>query len=157
MRKKEIIELAKELYLTPDEQGSHEYTLREIATEIRQKNDRKIHFATIGAWSEKYGWKKLWENGVRAGIIKEIKGKGEQEEKITEAISKKKQESAEDNSKLKVKAIEILLKSEISVSEAIKLYEITTRKEQEDLGFVSPVETLAEKILKKLLEKLNVS
>ena len=35
--KEEIIEYAKELYLTPNEEGKHQYSLREISTKIQQK------------------------------------------------------------------------------------------------------------------------
>ena len=146
----ELIEYTKNLYLTPDADGSHLYSSRDISTQIRQKLDKSIHHSTITNWAKEYGWEKMWEQGVRAGVMKDIKG-GEQD--LVNAISVKKQESAETNAALKMKAANILINSEISVSEAIKLYEITTRKEQEDLGIVSPMEALAERILERLLKR----
>lgn len=150
MNKEEIIEFAKELYLTPDEEGKHRYSLRDISAKIQQKFSKSINNSTISIWSDKFGWKKLWDSGVRAGIIKGLEGKGGQDEKIEEAISNRRQGSAEDNTKIKEKVVEVLLNSNFTVSEAIKLYEITTRKEQEDLGLISANELLAEKILSKL-------
>ena len=146
----EVTEYAKNLYLTPDADGSHLYSCRDIATQIRQKLDKSIHHSTIANWTKEYGWEKLWEQGIRAGVMKDIKG-GEQE--LINAISVKKQESAEANAALKMKAVEVLKKSDITANEAIKLYEITTRKEQEDLGIVSPTEALAERILERLLKR----
>ena len=152
MRRKdiELIEYAKNLYLTPDVDGSHMYSSRDISTEIKQKLNKNVSYSTITNWAKNYGWEKLWEQGVRAGVMKDIKG-GEQD--LINAISVKKQKAAETNATLKMKAANILINSEISVSEAIKLYEITTRKEQEDLGIVSPTEALAERILERLLKR----
>ena len=47
----EIIEYAKELYLTPNEEGKHQYSLREISTKIQQK---------FNYVCEDKGFKKVW-------------------------------------------------------------------------------------------------
>ncbi|MGC9100866.1 MAG: hypothetical protein ACP5HC_06380 [Caldisericum sp.] len=90
----EVLEFAKELYLTPDEQGGHKYSLRDISTAIRQKFDKVIHFATIGNWAKKYGWDKLWEQATKEGITRAVKTDQNKtlEEQFKEAIAKRKEQ-----------------------------------------------------------------
>ncbi|MEM3541176.1 MAG: hypothetical protein QXF86_03100, partial [Candidatus Bilamarchaeaceae archaeon] len=84
----EIIEYAKELYLTPDADGRHKYSFRDIATKMRQKFDKDIHFETIRRWALRFGWDKLWEQAVREGITEAITESSQKtkEEQIKEAI-----------------------------------------------------------------------
>lgn len=81
MKKQKVIEFAKNLFLTPDDEGKYAYTYGEISTEIQQKFNKSIDYSTIVLWSEKFAWKKLCED-----------------------ISKNKQEAAVLNTTLKCKA-----------------------------------------------------
>ena len=69
-RKEEILEFAKELYLTPDEAGNHRHSLQDICDEIKRKLNDNYTKATILNWARKYGWDKLWEQAVKEGITR---------------------------------------------------------------------------------------
>jgi len=91
--KEDIIAFVKELFLTPDEQGNHKYSLRDISTEVLQKFHNKIDPKTILNWAEKYGWKQLWEEGVRQGVTEAIakeESDKSKEEQFIDAIAKAK-------------------------------------------------------------------
>lgn len=85
--KENIIEYAKNLYLTYDDKGNRKYSLREIEKEITQKLHKKISFKTIKNYADKYGWEKLLQQGKNIGTQKAITEKMEKEETIKEAIS----------------------------------------------------------------------
>lgn len=94
--KETIIEFAKELYLTPNEQGTHRYSLRDISTEIQQKFNKAINYSTISLWASKDGWDKLWEQAVKEGITEAVSGKIDKnktlDEQYREAIAKRNRE-----------------------------------------------------------------
>ena len=93
--KEAIIEYAKELYLTPNEQGNHRYSLRDISTEVQQKFNKAVNYSTISLWASKEGWDKLWEEGVRQGLTEALakqESDKTKEEQFKEAIAKHKQD-----------------------------------------------------------------
>jgi hypothetical protein len=93
-KNEEVLELAKELYLTPDEQGGHKYSLRAICTEIAQKLHKNIAPNTVLNWAKKYGWDKLWEQAAKEGITRAVKIDENKtlEEQYKEAIAKRKEQ-----------------------------------------------------------------
>jgi hypothetical protein len=93
-KNEEVLEYAKELYLTPDEQGGHKYSLQEIATALQQKYNEDINKSTILRWAKKYGWDKLWEQAVKEGITRAVKVDKNKtlEEQYKEAIAKRKEQ-----------------------------------------------------------------
>jgi 6-phosphofructokinase len=90
----EVLEFVKEKYLTPDEQGGHKYSLRDICAAVRQKFDKSLTPQTILNWARKYGWDKLWEQAVKEGITRAVKTDKSKtlEEQYREAIAKKKEQ-----------------------------------------------------------------
>jgi hypothetical protein len=79
--------------LTPNKEGSHKYSLRDIVSEIRQRFDIELTAQTILNWAEKYGWKALFEEGVKQGIIDVIANQDSdksKEEQFIDAIAKAK-------------------------------------------------------------------
>jgi len=127
----EIIELAKELYLTPDVNGNHKYSLREISAEIQQKFSKDIHNTTILNWAKKYGWDKLWEEGVRYGITEAIakqESNKTKEEQFREAITKvTKDKTTMDINLMKLAYKFILENGFSSVEEARRVYETASK------------------------------
>lgn len=128
-----ILEYAKELYLTPDEEGNHKYSLQNIVDLIRQKFDKKFTRETIRRWAEKYGWKTLWEEAVRKGLTQAIKAeyaKGkdkdkELDEKYEELIAKKKRDDFLRATQLKILGFKYIQEHGFSsVSDALKAIEI---------------------------------
>jgi hypothetical protein len=93
-KNEEILELAKELYLTPDEQGGHKYSLQEVATILQRKCNADINKSTVLRWAKKYGWDKLWEQAVKEGITRAVKIDENKtlEEQYKEAIAKRKEQ-----------------------------------------------------------------
>ena len=132
--KEEIIEYAKELYLTPDEEGNHRYSLRDISTEIQQKFNTNIHYTTIRAWIKKYGWDKVWDEGVRYGVAELIAKKDEKktkEEQFKEQIGKVKSNKAlMDINIIKLAYKHIMENGFQSTAEAIKAYDSATKSLQ---------------------------
>jgi len=110
--KEAIIEFAKELYLTPNEQGNHKYSLRDICSEILQKFYKNLTAPTILEWSKRYGWDKLWAEGVRQGITeavaKEISDKKTKEEQFVEAIANKKRQDFTMDTNIKIWAYNLI-------------------------------------------------
>ena len=97
IKKTEMIEEAKSLFLTPDEKGNRKYSLRAIATLLRQKYTCNIHHETIRRWAERYGWMILWEEAIKKGIVaaavEKEKAKEQRIDEIyKEAIARRKKE-----------------------------------------------------------------
>jgi len=131
---KEVIEFAKELFLTPDENGNHKYSFRKISAEIQQKFSRKIDNATIVKWAQKFGWNKLWNEGVRYGITEAIakqESDKSKEEQFIEQIAKiKKDKTIMDMNILKLSYKFIIENGFTSIYEALKAYETASKNLQ---------------------------
>ena len=127
-RKKEaIVEFAKELFLTPNEQGKHRYSLRDITDEIKQKLNKSLTRTTILNWSRKYGWDKLWEEGVREGITEVLakeQSEKTKEEQFKEAIANKKQQDFTMSTNLKVLAYKFIKEHKFTtIYEALRAFD----------------------------------
>jgi hypothetical protein len=134
-KNEEIFEYAKELYLTPDERGNHKYSLRDISAEIQRKFSKSINNSTISIWARKYGWDKLWDEGVREGIT-ELIAKQEsdksKEEQFKEAIAKAKRNDFIIASNLKTLGYQYIKEHGFdSVMEALKAIETGMRYTQD--------------------------
>jgi len=93
----EVKEYAKELYLTPDDKGRHKYSLRQIATKIQQRFNKKVNYSTISLWAQNEGWQNLWEEAYKIGATEGLKDK-EQVNEINQKIieERKKKQSTEE-------------------------------------------------------------
>jgi hypothetical protein len=132
--KEELIEYAKELYLTPDEYGNHLYSLREITQKIRQKFDKNLTAQTILNWVKKYGWDKVWEEGVRYGVtelIAKVKEDKLKEEQFKEQIGKVKRNNAVMDINIRKLAYKHIMENGFqNTTEAIRAYEVATKSLQ---------------------------
>ena len=159
-RKEQIIEFAKELYLTPDSSGKHEYSLQNICEEIKQKFNKTFTRTTILNWAERYGWKQLWNQAVREGITQAIaKEKADKEktkeEQFQERIAEAKKNDFIMNTNLKVLAYKFIKEHGFtSVGEALKAFEIGMRNTQDlaDMSNGEQAQNLADFLLKNLKE-----
>lgn len=96
-----VIEYAKELYLTPKPDGGHLYTLRQIAEMVGKQFPDLSHIpdhTTIHNWTKRKSitgrtWRQLWNEGTIKGVIdanddiKEINAAQSQEEEIADKIA----------------------------------------------------------------------
>lgn len=123
----EIIEYAKELFLTPDEAGNHKYSFRKIATELQRHFNINIHYATIQRWSERFGWEKLWNEGIRYGITEAIakqESDKSKEEQLKEQIAKIKRDKTIMDMNIMILAYKFIIENGFtSIQEALKAYE----------------------------------
>ena len=131
---KDIIDFAKELFLTPDENGNHKYSFRKIATELQRHFNVNIHYSTIQRWSERFGWEKLWNEGVRYGITEAIakqESDKSKEEQFIEQIAKiKKDKTIMDMNILKLSYKFIIENGFTSIQSALKAYETASKNLQ---------------------------
>lgn len=128
--KEPILEFAKELYLTPNEQGNHKYSLQNICDKILQKFNKSLTRPTILNWSRKYGWDKLWDESFKRGITKDFKSDEDKalDEKYQEAIAKAKREDFLMATNLKIWAYNFIKNEGFSnTSEALKAIEAGMR------------------------------
>ena len=132
--KEEIIEYAKELYLTPNKDGNHQYSLREISTKIQQKFNTEVHYTTILNWIKKHDWERIWDEGVRYGVAELIaKSKEEKtkEEQFKEQIGKVKSNKAIMDINIIKLAYNFIIENGFqSTAEAIRAYETATKSLQ---------------------------
>jgi hypothetical protein len=139
----EIIELAKELYLTPDMNGNHKYSLRDIARECEQKVNRKLPHTTIMKWVRKYGWDKIWEEGIRYGItavIAKQESNQTKEEQFKEAIAQITHERISMDMDLIRFSHEYIIKRGFSsVEEARRVYE-TASKDLQTIEYLKKID-----------------
>lgn len=83
----EIIEYAKELYLTVDEKGNRVYSFQKIVDLIRQRFDVKLTKQTVKNWADRYGWHRLLQQAIVVSAYDE-ESKRETEATITKVIEK---------------------------------------------------------------------
>jgi hypothetical protein len=161
--KEVIIEFTRELYLTPNEQGNHKYSLRDICSEMLQKSYKNVTPITISRWAKKFSWDKLWEQAVKEGITKSIVGKIDKnktlDEQYREAIAKRKERDFVIASSLKELGYSYIQANGFSsTTEALKAID-TGMKYTQDLSEVNP-EGMVIKIIvesedgKKMTEKI---
>ncbi|MGC9001215.1 hypothetical protein [Caldisericum sp.] len=130
----EVLELAKELYLTPDEQGGHKYSLQEVATILQRKCNADINKSTVLRWAKKYGWDKLWEQAVKEGITRAVKIDENKslEEQFKEAIAKRKEQDFLIATNLKALGYKYIQEAGFSSTmEALKAIEMGLKYTQE--------------------------
>lgn len=148
VNREEVIEFARELYLTPNEKGLHYYSLQQIADEIQQKFNIKYTRYNIFRWAKKFNWDSLWEEAVKTGITIAIQKKIEKDRSITEqykdAILENKKKDVEITNDLKNLAYEFIKsKGFTSVSEALKAIELALKYsgefKDEDIGKITRI------------------
>ena len=83
----EIVEYAKELYLTVDSKGNRVYSFENIATEIKRKFNVEINKTTVYHWAKKKGWDKLLQQAIVVSAYDE-ESKRETEATITKVVEK---------------------------------------------------------------------
>lgn len=154
--KEAIIEFAKELYLTPNEQGNHKYTLRDICSEIKQKFSKNLTNPTILNWARKYGWDSLWKQAVKEGITEAIGGKIDKnrtlDEQYQEAIAKRNREDFIIATNLKTIGYKYIATSGfVSAFEALKAIDVGMKYTQDisEIGLLG--KSLADELLALLV------
>jgi len=80
----EIIDFAKELYLTVDDEGNRKYSLKKIAEEVKIKFNVKLSVPTVLNWSRRFGWTNLLDKAIVASACDH--GKDQVQEVVTQVI-----------------------------------------------------------------------
>jgi len=88
---REVVEYAKELYLTVDESGQRVYSFQQIAEKIDEKFDVKLTKQTIAQWADKYNWNALLTRAAQVSVVKAkenlpVKDDALKEEEILDSI-----------------------------------------------------------------------
>ena len=60
----EIVEYAKELYLTVDENGKRIYSFQQIADKCNERFNINATRSTVKRWVDRYGWHKLLQQAI---------------------------------------------------------------------------------------------
>ncbi len=145
----EIVNYAKELYLTVDDKGNRVYSFKNIATEIQRKFNVEIDKTTIYHWAKKKGWDKLLHQAIVVSAYDE-ESKKETEATITKVVEKlpADEELIEKLAKAKRWVVINHLKM------AKKLYAEVQKKSASDKGFARLCE-VADRVGKSVYEMLE--
>jgi|GEM_PF-3573681 Fe2+ transport system protein B len=145
----EIVEYAKELYLTVDSKGNRVYSFENIATEIKRKFNVEINKTTVYHWAKKKGWDKLLQQAIVVSAYDE-ESKRETEATITKVVEKlpADEELIEKLARAKRWVVINHLKM------AKKLYAEVQKKNASDKGFARLCE-VADRVGKSVYEMLS--
>jgi IS30 family transposase len=145
----EIVNYAKELYLTVDDKGNRVYSFKDISTAIRQKFNVEIDRTTIYQWAKRKGWDKLLHQAIVVSAYDE-ESKKETEATITKVVEKlpADEELIEKLAKAKRWVVINHLKM------AKKLYAEVQKKSASDKGFARLCE-VADRVGKSVYEMLE--
>jgi len=147
MIKKEVIEYAKNLYLSIGENGKHLYSLQEIATncneELQKINEKAtVNKTTVLRWSRKYNWDYLYQDIKFTANNKSIQDSEDKEEAIKDARSSEIAEIVKEKREIRKRVTEIILDllnsencHEIPTRDLINLLKITDDAFLKLIGF----------------------
>ena len=82
MKKEEIKQCAKTLYLIPDDQNPqlHKHSTRDISEQIKHKLNKKVSYSTIANWARENNWEAEFTEAKKKAVTELIE-KGEKEGK----------------------------------------------------------------------------
>lgn len=66
---REVVDYARDLYLTVDERGRQVYTLQEICNALQEKCNITVDPGTLCRWSQKLGWREVLEQAAKAAAV----------------------------------------------------------------------------------------
>ena len=72
----EVINYAKELYLTVDEKGNRIHSLQSIAKKLQEERNTSVNPSTILRWARKYGWDSLLEKAAKVAVVEAARETG---------------------------------------------------------------------------------
>lgn len=128
-----VISFAKELYLTPANNGHHAYAESRIAQLVESTFGITICNDSVHKWINKYHWTKIWMEGYTRGLTKAIAQRAHRldadtrsnEEALKELLATKEQSDYEVADELKDLAIKYIKEHGFaSTSEALKALEL---------------------------------
>ncbi len=145
----EIINYAKELYLTVDEKGNRVYSFQQIADKCNSKFNASVTKVTIKRWADRYGWQKLLHQAIVVSAYNE-ESREEAKATVTKVIEKLPADE---------KLIETLAKAQRWVvinhlKMAKKLYAEVQKKNADDKRFARLCE-VADRVGKSVYEMLS--
>jgi len=81
----EVVDYARELYLTVNEKGERVYSYQEIANKIDERFNVKLTKVTIKNWADKHNWPRLLSQAIVVSAYDE-EGKKETESIVTKVV-----------------------------------------------------------------------
>lgn len=128
--KAELIRTAKNLYLEPNHDGSHRYSLEQIRTEIERQFGCAPSKSTLHEWAKKEQWETIFLAGASAGATSAIieaqpEATGKTQDEITQdAIAKQRAQDWAEGRELRDLALNhIRAKGFANTKEAIAAYQ----------------------------------
>jgi len=145
----EVVEYAKELYLTVDENGKRIYSFQQIADKCNERFNVNVTKVTVKRWADRYGWHKLLQQAIVVSAYDE-ESKKETEATITKVVEKlpADEELIEKLARAKRWVVINHLKM------AKKLYAEVQKKSASDKGFARLCE-VADRVGKSVYEMLS--
>ncbi len=112
---REVVEYAKELFLTVGENGQRVYSFQQIADKIAEKFDMKLTKQTIAQWAGKYNWNALLTRAAQVSVVKArenlpAKDDALKEEEILDSIIAIKRQAFENQLRMCEVVMELLEK-----------------------------------------------
>jgi len=126
----EVIEYAKELYLTVDENGRRIYSFQQIADRCNERFNVNVTKVTVKRWADRYGWHKLLKQAIVVSAYDE-ESKKETEATITKVVEKL--PADEELLEKLARARRWVLVNHIKMAK--RLYEEVQKKNSSDKGF----------------------
>lgn len=110
-KKDKITEYAKELYCQYNDDGTKAFSLRDIASEIERKFNKKLTYVTVKNWADKGDWNKTNEQIKQQSIEKAQDDKLSTEEQLIESRSDKLAKSYQNAEKLENVGYDVFFKA----------------------------------------------
>jgi len=147
----EIVDYARTLYLTLDENGKRIYSYRKIAEKISAKFQTKISDVTIKNWADKHNWHRLLSQAIVVSACDD--SKREIEGVVTQIIEKEKELPVDEEliEKLALAKRTVLVNH---LKMAKKLYQAVEEKDPNDKRFARLCE-VANQVGKAIYEMLS--
>jgi len=122
----EVIEYAKELYLTVDESGRRIYSFQQIADKCNERFNVNVTKVTVKRWADRYGWHKLLKQAIVVSAYDE-----ESKATITKVVEKL--PADEELLEKLARARRWVLVNHLKMAK--RLYEEVQKKSSSDKGF----------------------
>ena len=145
----EVVDYAKELYLTVNEKGERVYSLREIAEKINAKFNVKLTKVTVKNWVDKYNWQRLLSQAIVVSGYEE-----ESKQEIQSIITKIEEKLPADEELIEklARAKRTVLVNHLKMAK--KLYQAVENKDPDDKRFARLCE-VANQVGKAIYEMLS--
>ena len=128
----EVVDYARELYLTVNERGERVYSLQKIAEKINERFNVKLTKVTVKNWADKNNWKRLLSQAIVVSGYEE-ESKQEVEGVVTQIVEKEKLPADEELIEKLARAKRTILVKHLRMAK--KLYQAVEDHDPKDRRF----------------------